>query len=322
MLGVESKRRSMLLSGKRQTTQHVDKITPTALRGVFSPMNIRQSGCPSLQVLLILALALASSAQQGPRGTDSRPRVYFETGPPSEFFSEADLQKERNSFAEGFPSYCPGAVVTENRSKANYVVRLSPFVEGAGENATLNYSMAVIQGDGDQVFADSASGVGIDLQMFAREACAVIVHQMDSHTVFMITQQAKRRLLRVGFQVTYHADPKKFNDKTRQIVESGIAREHKAMFEYGFSQECFCIDSAELAKRWTAQTSGRPDPGGGLDYRFQVDEWPPSMSLTVQDRSGKEVFSKRGANEDLLRDLLKDACQAILLRESAEAREK
>jgi hypothetical protein len=254
---------------------------------------------------MILALALPSFAQQTSQASDTRPRDYFETGPPSEFFSEADLQEQRNSFAEAFPSFCPGAVVTENRSKADYVVRLSLYEAVVGENATLNYRMAVLQRSGDQVFADSASGSGVDPVMFAREACAAIVYHMDSDTIFMLASQARRRLLRVGFQVTYYVVNKKLDEKTRQILESHFADSTRVMIKYAFSHECFCIT----------------DTAGQLDYRFDVDWGPNRDVLTVLDKSGKDVFSRIVPIAREL-DLFRDACRAILLRESAEVQEK
>ena len=264
-----------------------------------------------------LILVLTCMAQQ-PQRIDGKPRVYFETGPPSELFSEADLQQHSNSFGETFPSYCPGAVVTRERGKANYVVRLG--LAGNAESQTLDFSMAIFQRDGDQVFADTAnhspgtstSELGNPEILLTREACAAIVYRMDQDTIFMLTQQSKRRLLRVGVQVKYHLSPKKLpNDKVRQIEEASLAKATEVAFRYGFPLRCFCT---------TTKLGDQADASSQLDYRFEVDMGENWLSLVVFDASGNETFPRNKVDEAQTGKVLNGACQAIALRESASLR--
>src|SRR5215467_10446180 len=105
-------------------------------------------GAGSVLALSVIAIlfSVLSSAQRRQQSGDGRPRVFFESGPPSELFSESDLQQQSNSFSESFPSYCPGAVVTRERSKADFVVRLG--LSGDAENQTLSCTMAIFQREG------------------------------------------------------------------------------------------------------------------------------------------------------------------------------
>jgi hypothetical protein len=229
-------------------------------------------------VFVFLFLTFSSVAEQS---GDKRPRVYVETGPASEPVPESMLLDLKNSFAEAFPSYCPGAVVTENRSRASYLIRVSFSGTYDGEKATPQYSMAVFERGGDQVFADSADSAnrnGIDSVIFLQEACGAIAFQMDSHTIFMLASQAKRRLLRVGFRVTYHASPKKLpNDKVRQITEANLAKAMEATLEYAFPLRCFC----------TTTKLHEQDTGSQIDYSFEVDREENWLSLIVFDAFGE-----------------------------------
>jgi len=278
----------------------------------------------SVIAIVFSTLTVPSSARLRQQKGDGKPRVHFEAGPSSELFSEADLQGHINSFGESFPSFCPGAVVTRERSKAKFIVRLS--LAGDVESQAVSYSLAIFQRDGDQVFADTATysldtPTSKDSQnpeiLLTREACAVIVYQMDHDTIFLVTQQAKRRLLRVGFQVTYHVDPERLSkipdqakrEKTKQVKEEGLANVLKVALEYGFSQQCFC----------TTKTSGQPDAGGPIDFNFEVDARKKWLSLIGYDRGGEHIFSANQVYEAQARDSLRDACRAMLLRESAHA---
>jgi hypothetical protein len=263
-------------------------------------------------IITIVLCAVSAWGQQKQKQDDTKSRVYVEAGPPSEFFSDADLQSYRNSFGESFPNFCPKAVITEDRRKASYVIRLGmSVVTDALDPAKdkLLYDMAVLRKDGDQVFSDFAtSTVGKPAEeagdirnpeiRFTREACVVIAYQVDSDTVSMITRQAERRQPRVYVSTKYEGNDSK----------GPQARAFASVFGYAFSEVCFCVVRTEVASE--------------ADYVLQFD-MPKSKqdTLTVLDRSEERIFSKGAANRAQASELLTGACQAILHRE-VRAREK
>src|SRR5215471_12707938 len=65
------------------------------------------------------------AAGQPQQQSDARPRVFVETGPPSEVIDQASLQRSQQDFTSGFNTWCPAIVITENRSRSSYTIRLS-----------------------------------------------------------------------------------------------------------------------------------------------------------------------------------------------------
>ena len=265
-----------------------------------------------LSVCLMLAmaaraqtLAVASGAWQRQQKSDTKPRVYVEPGPPSEIFSEAYLQSEANFFAAHFPNICPGAVITENRTRADYVIRYG--FKSMGETVDdlkLERDITIFNRDREQVFADTiisalpSSDSWDPILVQGREACAVIVHHMDRDSVLLIARQVERRQPRVYVKMTGEG-----------VSDEKGQRAFATVFGFAFSELCFCVVRTDVASE--------------ADYVLQFDmrKSKQDSSLTVLDRSEKNIFSRKYAN-DLLTDSLKGACQAIIRRETVEAREK
>jgi len=96
-------------------SKHAGRRTRRLNRVVFGGLLLVTG--TALSVLLTLG---GQSGQQA----DTRPRVFVEPG-PSDFIDEALLRSEVDSFSESFPNFCSRVVVTADRGKATYVIRLS-----------------------------------------------------------------------------------------------------------------------------------------------------------------------------------------------------
>jgi len=257
--------------------------------------------CAFLLVPAVVLSALPASGQQ----MDNQPRIFVETGAPDAIVDKGILPL-KSAFTQSFADLCIGTVITENRSRANYFIRLSASGGGGDE---LTVSMAVFLTNGDQVFTDnvltrqgqSVQGTGNPLIRFMHEACALVQYRMDKWTVVSIASQARLHEPRIYSKMTT-------DQKTDQ--------KDGALFGTLFSQRCFCVTPTR-----------HPDDS---DYVFEYDESNKTAGVTIFDSSGQKIFSRStlkpsqpalassSAAKDMFVGWVRDGCRAILGRESQQ----